>query len=356
MKVIFVVHSFDKKDRGGVVKVVSDLTESFIERSGFSVDVVSFRKVDDLVFNLNEKSKLIDLSMVNYSTTNYTGGRKLKWFREAYLAISKVVESNKEAIWITSSPPISLLFVFLKIRYNIKVIGCDHISTLYAKNSIVNFIREKLISKLDLMVALTPPDKDYYISKKIKSEYIPNSIDFSKIKNLENSRKYIVFVGRFHAVKQPLKAMKLFIESGIHLTGIKMRMFGHGALHEQILEYIESNSYENYFEIITNESNQDNIFKDAYALLMTSSVEGFPMVLIEAIARNVPCLSFNCPYGPATIIKDGVNGYLLQDDPNDLTTKLNLVQSLHSLDISKSIDKFSIKNITENWVRVINNL
>ncbi|VTU14957.1 N-acetylgalactosamine-N, N'-diacetylbacillosaminyl-diphospho-undecaprenol 4-alpha-N-acetylgalactosaminyltransferase [Variovorax sp. SRS16] len=45
-------------------------------------------------------------------------------------------------------------------------------------------------------------------------------------------------------------------------------------------------------------------------LVLTSAFEGFPMVLIEAMVRGVPCLSTDCSSGPADVIKDGLNGWL----------------------------------------------
>ena len=49
----------------------------------------------------------------------------------------------------------------------------------------------------------------------------------------------------------------------------------------------------------------------ASLLLLTSRVEGFPVVLLEAIARGVPILAMDCPFGPSEIVVSGQNGWLL---------------------------------------------
>lgn len=356
MKVFFVVHSFDRKDRGGVLKVVTDLSESFINRGRKDINVVSLGAVTEPAFQLDKDVIFHSLQMQKHNTVAYQGIHKFKWFVEAYKNLLDLVLSNKDAIWITSSPPLSLLFAYIKLRHKISVIGCDHISTLYKRSFLIGKFRIELLKQLDVMVALTPPDTEYYIKHGINGVFIPNGIDFSKIKPIENQRKYIVFVGRFHEVKQPLKAMELFINSDLFKRGFVLRMFGHGKLLDQMQQYIRDNRYEDYFEIITNESNQDNIFKDAYAMLMTSSVEGFPMVLLEAIARNVPCLAFDCPYGPATIIQNGKNGYIIEDNVDDFVNKFNKLQSLHNVNIHETIQQFSIEYVTNVWFDVFNKL
>jgi len=68
--------------------------------------------------------------------------------------------------------------------------------------------------------------------------------------------------------------------------------------------------------------------------VLSSLYEGFPNVLMEAIACDVPVVATRCPSGPEEIIIDGVNGYLVPvgdvDALSDVISKLLKDASLRS--------------------------
>lgn len=351
MKVFFLVHSFDATERGGVLKVISELTENLIHHID-DVNVISLGKVNNFAFDLNDNVGFISLDMPDYKTTFYNGYMKIKWFFNAFNALKKIIISNSEAIWVTSSPPLTLLLGLFKYRYDLKVIGCDHISTLYSKGGYVQKIRNSILKKIDIMVALTPQDRDFYIQNNIRSVYIPNGVNID-LDKIDNARKNIIFVGRFHDVKQPLKMVDLFVNSKFSREYFRLKMYGHGELKDKLISHVNSSGFSHIIDIITDETNPNKIYKDAFALVMTSKVEGMPMVLLEAISKNIPCLAIDCPYGPANIIKDNVNGFLINGDYADFEKKILLCEKLINTDFRDSISEFSSDNVALNWLKLL---
>ena len=85
------------------------------------------------------------------------------------------------------------------------------------------------------------------------------------------------------------------------------------------------------------------------------------MALAEAMACGMPVVSFDCPSGPADIVRDGIDGYLVP--PNDVAALAAAMDQLmgndslrHSLAArAKEVtSRFSPERILGQWRDLVN--
>lgn len=357
-KIYFVVHDFSSLSTGGVNRVVAEISNQLALNPDLDVNILSLAPVDISCYKISKNVKIHTLNMKKHSTTHYKSFFKILWLIQSYLKlIPFYLKEKKSSCWNLTSLPLIILF-FLLIKRNNKFINCEHTSPYWREESnLLKNIYKFILNKNGQTISLNSKDHNFYSLIGVNSILLPNGIKFF---NKKSSRdKVIIFVGRFAEEKNPLEAIDIFYESNLWTNGYVLNIYGNGELEFNLIKKIKELGIKDNVFLIKNEKDHDIIYKNASCLIMTSKFEGFGMVLIEAMSRGIPCITYNCPNGPVDIVIDGENGFLIENGKKEKFVKIlsNLDNNMFDQDqIISTVSKFDIVNIGKKWDEILINM
>lgn len=272
-------------------------------------------------------------------------------FRNFYagLKFRKELKEYNPDIIIFVSPllyPFIRLFLFGKKLRKIKHIVWEHLNynSQYKRKHLKTFARKIAARKADKLVVLTERAKELYQNNctcKTDPIVIPNFVraDICHIStdSLCNRRKQIVFSGRFAPEKQIDKLLNIWekIEKSEHEWTLVL--LGTGVLISEIEKKIQEKHLKN-IQLLGFQKNPGKYYADSQIMVLTSREEGLPLVLIEGLFADLPIVAFDCDCGPADIIDDGENGFLIPCYDDDLFAQ-KLLQLMND---DKLRDQFSL--------------
>ena len=223
------------------------------------------------------------------------------------------VLANIKFDYIYTATPLNSLEVYLANKaYKEKMVISEHASA-YAVNGIYQRIKKFVYPKVYCISVPNRMDVDVYKSWGCRAVYIPHLIP--KDKSIETNKldtKIMLNVGRLTSDKRQAKLIKCWSEISDR-KGWKLWIVGDGEEKENLQKEISDLKLSDV-KLIPATKEIDKIYKQASAFVFTSRMEGFGMVLLEAMQYGIPCISFDCPSGPRDIVKDGINGYLVSND------------------------------------------
>lgn len=112
-----------------------------------------------------------------------------------------------------------------------------------------------------------------------------------------------------------------------------------------------------YSNNVRKEISESSIF------VLISLYEGFGLVLLEAMACGLPLVAFACQFGPKDIIREGINGFLIENRSiENLSKKIILliqnrqIRENMSHQALNQIKKFDLSNVISQWMNLFDSL
>ena len=126
----------------------------------------------------------------------------------------------------------------------------------------------------------------------------------------EDKRPVVVAIGRLNAQKgfdNLLQAHRLARSAGMDY---RLWILGEGPLRGELTSLIDRLQIADSVKMPGFLPNPYPALRHAAVFVMSSRFEGLPLALFEALSLGTPCLSTNCPTGPAEILDNGRYGML----------------------------------------------
>jgi glycosyltransferase involved in cell wall biosynthesis len=216
------------------------------------------------------------------------------------------------------------------------------------------------------IVAQTGKAKEIYHTQFIHNNIrvIGNPIRVFDIPEGINKEKVVLMVGRLIETKHQDKLIEMFLR--ISKPGWKLILVGYDHLKQNIShklrQIIKENHAEKYVILAGKQNNVEQYYAKAEIFAFTSSSEGFPNVIGEAMSAGLPVIAFDCVAGPSEMISDNQNGFLIPlFDYTQFQTKFEQLMEDEDLRIrlgknaKEDIRKYSISSIGEQYINFILN-
>ena len=372
MKIVYVIDSLAGK--GGAERVIINKMDYLLSHFDYDISIITCYQNENTpnAYPIPKGIKQVYLGIPFYSQYNYRYPFRL-WVKHSIdvqlqKTLTKVVLEIDPDILIGLSYFQADVVSGIKCRakkvievheprpFTLSDYGLSRgkLSSWYMKHY-RNWYFKKVEKQADIVVTLTPGDAHEW-RKAQKVQVIPNFTVMPIEKMSDGQAKRVIAVGRIEWVKgydRLLDAWKIVSEKhpDWHLD-----IFGSGTLENELKQQQKELGLEDKLTIHPATPAINIEYSNSSIFVGTSHFEGFPLVLLEAMQVGLPCIAFDCPFGPSAAIENEVNGFLVPDgNIKLLSEKISLLiedESKRKLFSEAAIEKsktFTVDNVMQQW-------
>lgn len=370
MKILYQIHS--TYNPGGMERVLLNKVRYLVEEKGWDVTVVTTDQHDRPSFYpFPVVVEMIDLG-VNYSDDN---GKPFVKKLMGYFRRRQVHKKRLKGVLQEIRPDVVDCFYpgecsFVPgLKDGSRKVMELHQSKLfhhqYNRSGLMGFadkvrawMDERLVRKFDRFVVLTQEDMQMW-GEMPGIRVIPNAANFIAEKYSDCSAKRVIAVGRLDYQKSFDRLIQVWEKVHQQMPDWRLDIFGQGEWREMLQNMIDERGLQETVKLNGPTKNIGQEYSESSMIVMSSHYEGFPMVMIEAMACGLPAVSFDFKCGPRDIIKEGENGLVVKDGDIDGLAKAMMtlmrddeLRRKMGENAMRVVETFSESKVMDKWVRL----
>lgn len=229
--------------------------------------------------------------------------------------------------------------------------------SLYWKHTLIRHLKQ-----LDSFVALTKKDQEAWTELN-NVTVIPNPVSFPSVKLSQQTEKRVIAVGRYCHEKGYDHLLQAWAEVQTLCPDWRLDVFGDGdrTSFEKMLDDYQIDR--NRCSLNGRVSDVQSEFARSSLAVCSSRFEGFGLAIVEAMACGLPVVSFDCPWGPRSIITDGEDGVLVGNGNVKLFAEA-MARLMNDVEVRKNMGKraavnvqrFSMEAVARQWKNLFDSL
>lgn len=376
MKIIYCTHSVCNP--GGMERVLVNKVTYLVEKLHWDISIVTTdQKNRPAFYPLPEGVRMTDLG-INYSDDNVKHpigkifGYLLKR-RTHRKRLTELLMREKADIVVSLYPSESSFIPLIKdgSRKVLELHFCKFFRLQYGRKGLLGLIDrwrtrqdERIVRKFDRFVVLTHEDKGYW-GNLPNIEVIPNAAMHLTCRYADVLQHRVIAVGRLDYQKgfdRLLRTWRMIQQTGRYADW-HLDIFGQGEWHDWLQGMIVDWQLSDTVCIHRPTERIGEEYAASSLLVMSSHYEGFPMVMIEAMAYGLPVVTYDFKCGPKDIIRQGENGLLVRDgDIEGLAQAMQRLMDDEPLrmrmgeEAKKVVDTYSEEAVMSQWTALFESL
>lgn len=352
MKIILFCEAL--RNRAGIERMTVDLAN--LLQSDFETLIVTINPfvMAECPYNINDNVRVCALNSSFNKSLFSPNLKNIRQFR-------KLILKEHPDVIITVATPLLRISAPATWGTNIKNIAWEHFN-LYAGSKIGSVYKMIAPWFADQTVVLTEADaKDFKKVHAPRVIAIPNFTYIGKNEPSKCTEKILLAVGRHSRQKGFDLLLKAWAQ--VNAPGWKLKIVGSGELREENENLAKQLGISDNTIFVDAHSGIADEFRNASCFVLSSRFEGMVLVLLEAKMMGLPCISFDCPNSPREVIRDGIDGWLVENGninalANILSSKLSCLDELQVAGRAARLDalnRYSPESIKQMWLPIILN-